>query len=387
MQKFSSEDCQFMARALRLAERGLLSTHPNPRVGCVLVRDGVVVGEGWHERAGGPHAEVVALRAAGEAALGSTAYVSLEPCSHYGRTPPCSEALIEAGIRRVVAAMQDPNPRVAGLGLAKLRAAGIEVTVGLLETEAEALNKGFCQRMRTGKPWLSSKLAMSLDGRTAMASGESRWITGVAARSDVHRLRARSSAILTGVGTLLADDPALTVRLSGDDSPLVQLEVERQPARVVLDSHFRTPANSRLLAQPGRNLILGLEREASCSVHLQAEAAELHFLPADAQGRVDLSAAVALLGRLEFNEVMVEAGAILNGGLLQAGLVDQWIVYLAPCILGDRGRGLFHLPGLERMADRFDLKLLETRQVGDDLRLTFGQSAASSFYLPNTTIC
>ncbi len=366
-----ADDARFMARAIRLAERGLNTTHPNPRVGCVLVREGRIVGEGWHAFAGGPHAEIEALRTAGGAARGATAYVSLEPCSHHGRTPPCAEALIEAKVSRVVAAMVDPNPQVAGRGLKLLEAAGIETSVGLLESEAEALNRGFCKRMRTGLPWVFSKLAMSLDGRTAMASGASRWITGADARRDVHRLRARSAAVLTGIETVLADDPAMTVRLTAAEAEGDHLEMQRQPARFVLDSHFRLPSSAKIIHPPGRVLVVGLDSEADKAKGLRAAGVEVHLLPEDGNGRVDLRAVMELLGRLEFNEVMVEAGATLNGALLKAGLADEWVVYLAPCILGDEGRGLFHLPGLSRMADRFDLKLVEARQVGRDLRLTF----------------
>jgi len=352
-----------MARALRLAERGLNTTHPNPRVGCVLVRDGRIVGEGWHARAGGPHAEVEALRMAGELARGATAYVTLEPCCHHGKTPPCSEALLAAGVTRVIAAITDPNPKVSGGGLEQLRTAGIEVVSGLLANDAELLNLGFLRRMRSGRPYVISKLATSLDGRTAMASGESQWITSAEARADVHRLRARSSAILTGVDTVLADDPALTVRLDG-------LPVERQPRRVVLDSRLRTPPSAKILSPPESCLIL------TCSEGRQADAlraagAEVRMLPAGEGGRVDLPAALDELGRLECNELMIEAGATLNGALLTAGLVDEWWVYLAPCVLGDRGRALFHLPGLERMADRYELTWIGSRQVGRDLRLRF----------------
>ncbi len=373
------EDARFMALALRLAELGMNTTHPNPRVGCVLVRDGVLVGEGWHERVGGPHAEVDALRKAGAAARGATVYVSLEPCCHHGKTPPCVEGLIKAGVSRVVAAMTDPNPLVSGKGLAMLAAAGVETSVGLLETESKALNPGFCKRMATGLPWVFSKLAMSLDGRTAMASGESRWITGPEARRDVHRLRARSSAILTGIGTVLSDDPFLTARFAshpnpkgdGENVPGDVIPLGRQPARIVVDSRFRLPPSAKLLAQPGRTLLLGLETEAAKAEALREAGAEIHFLPAGLDGRVDLNAAMELLGQLQFNEVMVEAGATLNGELLRDGLVDEYVVYLAPCILGDRGRGLFHLPGLELMADRFELALQDVRRVGKDLRLNF----------------
>jgi len=300
----------------------------------------------------------------------------LEPCCHHGKTPPCVEGLIKAGVSRVVAAMTDPNPLVSGKGLATLAAAGIATSVGLLETESKALNPGFCKRMATGLPWVFSKLAMSLDGRTAMASGESRWITGPEARRDVHRLRARSSAILTGIGTVLADDPFLTARFA---SPVQRrdniassdvIPLGSQPARIVVDSRFRLPPSAKLLAQPGRTLLLGLETEAAKAEVLREAGAEIHFLPAGLDGRVDLNAAMKLLGQLQFNEVMVEAGATLNGELLRDGLVDEWVVYLAPCILGDGGRGLFHLPGLELMADRFELALQDVRRVGKDIRIT-----------------
>ncbi len=352
-----------MAQAIRLAERGLNTTSPNPRVGCVLVKNGMVVGEGWHERAGEPHAEVLALQIAGEKAQGATAYVSLEPCCHYGKTPPCAEGLINAGVKRVVAAMTDPNPLVAGKGLKMLEEAGIQTAVGLLETEAKALNPGFCKRMKTGRPFVFSKLAMSLDGRTAMASGESRWITCPESRHDVHRLRARSCAILTGIGTVLADDPFLTARDSAQNS------MNRQPARIVVDSRFRLPPTAKLLTQPGRTLLLGLDAEAAKADALRRAGAEIHFLPAGLDGRVDLNAAMELLGQLQFNEVMVEAGATLNGELLRDGLVDEYVVYLAPCVLGDEGRGLFHLPGLELMADRFELAIKDVRSVGKDIRV------------------
>lgn len=247
MTEYSAADYEYMAHALQLAMRGLYTTHPNPRVGCVLVKDGQMVGEGWHEFAGGPHAEVNALKMAGNKAKGATVYLSLEPCSHQGRTPPCSQALIDAGVSRVIAAMQDPNPQVAGQGLAQLREAGIEVETGLLEAQAEALNPGFISRMRHGRPYVRHKLAMSLDGRTAMASGESKWITSDAARQDVQRMRAQSDAILTGVGTVLADDPAMTVRLEGH---------KRQPMRVVVDTHLSMPTEAKILSQPGKTVVM-----------------------------------------------------------------------------------------------------------------------------------
>ncbi len=356
----SVADHLWIARALRLAERGRYTTDPNPRVGCVLVRDGEVVGEGWHRRAGGPHAEIEALRAAGDDARAADCYVTLEPCCHHGRTPPCTEALIEAGVRRVVAAMADPNPQVAGNGLAQLRAAGIETVCGMLEKEAEALNRGFVSRHRRGRPWVTAKLAASLDGRTALASGESKWITSAAARADVHRLRAASSAILTGIGTVLADDPRLDAR--------VEAEVV-QPLRVVVDSRLRMPADARMLGLPGGTLIAACRPDPQRQARLEAAGAEVWPAPEKA-GRVDLEALLAELARREVNEVLVEAGPRLNGALAEAALVDEWVVYLAPCLLGDEGRGLFHLPGIRVMADRIDLRFDEVRQVGPDLRLT-----------------
>ena len=353
-----------MARALQLAERGLYTTDPNPRVGCVLVRDGAVVGEGWHERAGGPHAEINALRQAGAQAAGATAYVTLEPCSHHGRTPPCSAALVEAGVVRVVAAMQDPNPRVAGSGLQALQQAGIEATSGVLAAAAEALNPGFVKRMRTGLPWVRCKLAMSLDGRTAMASGESQWITGAAARQDAHRLRARASAILSGIDTVLADDPALTVRLEEPETTPVE-----PPLRVILDSRLRIPDDAQLLGLPGATLLLTGVTRPEQHTRLARPRVSLVTLPLQ-EGRLDLVAVLRHLGGLELNEVHVEAGATLCGALLQAGLVDELVIYMAPHLMGDAARGLFTLPGLERMAQRIDLKVTDIRAVGEDWRIT-----------------
>lgn len=359
-----SDDYQYMARALQLAERGLYTTDPNPRVGCVLVRDGAIVGEGWHERAGEPHAEVHALREAGERARGATAYVTLEPCCHQGRTPPCSQALIVAGVARVVVAMQDPNPRVAGGGLAQLRAAGVATESGLLGAAAEALNPGFVSRMRRNRPYVRCKLAMSLDGRTAMASGESKWITGAAARADVQRLRARSSAILTGAGTVLADDPALTVRIDGQPAQLC-----RQPLRVVLDTHLSMPATARLLKEPGATLVLTASAAGGPRATLEQAGAEVRLLPAS-DGGVSLAAVMDELAAREINEVLLETGAVLAGGMLRDGLIDELIVYMAPVLLGDAARGLFHLPGLDRIGDRIGLEIADVRRVGDDWRIT-----------------
>ena len=357
--EFTAEDAGFMARAIELARRGLYTTDPNPRVGCVIVKEGRIIGEGWHQQAGEAHAEVVALEAAGAGARGATAFVSLEPCSHHGRTPPCSRALIESGIHRVVAAMEDPNPKVAGSGLRQLREAGILTQSGLLASAAEGLNPGFCQRMRSGRPLIRSKLAMSLDGRTAMASGESRWITGADARRDVHRWRARSSAIVTGIDTVLADDPELTARLD---------ETVLQPVRVVLDSTLRFPAMSRMARLTGRTVLLTTNVG---DLSRLIPGVEIIVLPAEAEGRLNLSAVLAWFGEQEFNEVLFEAGPTLNGALLRANLVDEWILYMAPLILGDGGRGLFHLPELERMADRFEMSLAGMRQIGSDIRMQF----------------
>ncbi len=365
----NAADVRHMARALQLAERGRYTTDPNPRVGCVIVRDGRVVGEGWHRKAGEPHAERIALAAAGAAARGATAYVTLEPCSHHGRTPPCADSLVEAGVARVVAAMQDPNPLVAGAGLARLRAAGIEVTAGVLEPAAQALNPGFLRRMVSGRPYVRCKLAMSLDGRTAMASGESQWITGADARRDVQRLRARSSAVLTGVDTVLADDPSLNVRLAPAELPGVEtLDYLRQPLRVVLDSRLRTPPTARLLGLPGRTLVVcAAPAAARAADALRAAGAEVLAVAGD--GRPDLGAVLAALARREVNEVLVEAGPTLAGAFAAAGLFDEIWLYAAPHLMGDGARGLFHLPGITAMRQRLPLQIEDVRMVGRDLRL------------------
>ena len=352
-----------MARALRLAERGLMTAAPNPRVGCVLVSAGEVVGEGWHERAGQPHAEIHALQQAGAQASGATAYVTLEPCCHQGRTPPCTQALIAAGITRVVAAMEDPNPHVAGKGLSALRAAGIEAAAGLLADAAEQLNAGFVMRMRQGRPRVRCKLAMSIDGRTAMASGESRWITGDAARADVHRLRGRSDAIMTGIGTVLADDPSLTLRIDG------QHEDAWQPLRVILDSKLRIPPGAKLLDLPGETLIITGVADAENEARLTRTGVRIAMLPLQ-HGQLELAAVLQHLGTLQINEVHLEAGATLCGAMLQAGLVDELVIYMAPHLMGDAARGLFALPGLEQMAQRVKLTITDIRAVGDDWRIT-----------------
>lgn len=356
-----------MARALRLAERGRYSTHPNPQVGCVLVKDGAVVGEDWHRKAGDSHAEVLALHAAGAAAAGATAYVTLEPCSHFGRTPPCVEALIEAKVARVVAAMQDPNPQVRGRGLARLRAAGVAVQWGLMGESAACLNPGFISRMQRGRPLVRLKLAASLDGRTAMASGESRWITGASARRDVHRWRAEAGAVLTGVNTVIADNPSLNVRLPGEWSP---------PLRIVLDSTLRTPASARMLALPGRTLIMTTAAHNPAWAALQAAGAEVVQIASHGM-RVDLANALDELARREVNTVLVEGGARLGGALLRAGLVDEVILYTAGRLLGGAARALAEFAGLERLADAPVLCLEDVRQVGEDLRITARPSLRS----------
>lgn len=358
---FSADDHRYMARALQLAERGLYTTDPNPRVGCVLVRDNAIVGEGWHERAGEAHAEVHALQVAGAAARGGTAYVTLEPCCHQGRTPPCSNALIKAGVSRVVVAMHDPHAQVDGGGISQLQTAGITVDSGLMEAQARQLNPGFIRRMQRGRPYVRLKLAMSLDGRTAMASGESQWITGAAARQDVQHWRARSSAILTGVGTVLADDPSMTVRLE---------QTERQPLRVIVDTNLSTPPDAKILQQPGQTVIMTCSEDEAARTELQNAGAVVTAVPPDAHNNVDLAAVLDQLGELEINELHVETGATLAGALMQAGLVDELIIYMAPTLLGDAARGLFHLPGIETMDDRLPLLIKDIRAVGEDWRIT-----------------
>lgn len=359
----------WMSRALELAARGRYSTQPNPRVGCVIVRDGEVVGEGFHERAGGPHAEIAALAAAGERARGADLFVSLEPCVHQGRTPPCTQALIGAGVRRVVAAMEDPNPKVAGKGLQALREAGIEIELGVLEPQAEALNRGFISRMRRGRPWLTLKLAMSLDGRTALGSGESRWITGPAARADVHRLRAEAGAVLTSVETVLVDDPELTVRdfSSGCD---------RAPDRIVLDTRLRSAPEAQVWKPGARRIALAVRPATDRLEALRALGVEVELLANSNDGHLDLPAALATLGRMEINAVLAECGPTLAGALLQAGVVDELVVYAAPSLLGHEGRALATLPGISGLDQRLRWTFVEAEPVGADLRLTLHPESA-----------
>lgn len=361
------QDEMYMARALKLAQQGRFTTHPNPRVGCVIVRDGEIVGEGFHYRAGEPHAEVHALRMAGDRARGATAYVTLEPCSHHGRTPPCCEALIAAGVARVVAAMQDPNPQVAGRGLYRLQQEGIEVSHGLMMSEAETLNKGFLKRMRTGFPYVQLKLGASLDGRTAMANGESQWITSAQARRDVQLLRAQSHAILTSSATVLADDPALTVRweeLNADTQALYPQENVRQPVRIVVDSQNRVTPQHRISQQAGETWFARTKADDRTWPQSVRE-----IIVPEHNGHADLVTLMMLLGKQQINSVWVEAGANLAGALLQAGLVDELIIYLAPKLLGSDARGLCVLPGLSALADAPQFKFNEIRQVGPDVCL------------------
>ncbi len=369
---FTVDDHGYMARALQLAARGRNGCHPNPRVGCVLVRDGHIVGEGWHERAGQAHAEVIAIDAAGDQARGARAYVTLEPCCHHGKTPPCTQALVDAGVTSVVAALRDPNPAVSGAGLAALEDAGLSVGAGLMAEQSAALNRGFIKRMTAGRPFVRAKLAVSLDGRTAMADGESQWVTGEASRRDVHGLRASSSAILTGIGTVLADDPSLNVRLAPASAGW------RQPLRVVIDSGLRMPAHGRMLSLPGDTLILACRGDDRARDRLEKAGAQVTMLP-ERGGRVDMAAAMRHLASLEINDVLVEAGPTLQGTLMAGRLVDELVVYLAPHLMGSAGLGMFELPQLERMRDRVGLTVRDRRVVGEDLRIV----ATPTFHDPD----
>ena len=363
---FTPSDHHHMSHALRLANKGKYTTHPNPRVGCVIVKDNKIIGEGFHVKTGEPHAEVHALQMAGNFAKGATAYVTLEPCSHTGQTPPCASALIESGVSRVIAAMQDPNPLVAGSGLDMLKKAGIDVSNGLLEEQARKLNAGFIKRMKHGLPFVRIKLAMGLDGRTAMASGESMWITGTAARQDVQHLRAQADAILTGKGTVLMDNPSLNVRLSADD---LGIEGEiRQPTRVILDSDLSTPTNAKLFSLAGNNWIFTNSHDEKKAQQLQAAGADI--INMKNQGRLPLKTVLQELANRQINEVHVEAGATLCGALLQESLVDEIVVYMAPHIMGCNTHGLFDLPLIDKMQDRISIKIQDIRAIGDDWRIT-----------------
>ena len=358
---FSDPDQRHMAQALALAERGLYGTTPNPRVGCVLVRDGAVLAEGWHARAGGPHAEAAAIAEANARGLnlrGATAYVTLEPCNHQGRTPPCARALIEAGVARVVIAMADPNPTASG-GMQALREAGITVECGLLQAEAEALNPGFIARVTRQRPWVRMKIAASLDGRTALVDGRSQWITGAAARQDGHQWRARACAILTGIGTVRDDDPQLNVR---------DVDTTRQPLRVVIDSRLETPLSARIL-QGSKTLLLSAIDDPAREAAYAVRGVEVERVPSNVQGKTDLPLVLETLARRGINELHVEAGAKLNGSLLREGCVDELLIYLAPSVIGDTGLGMFALPPLAELAAQQRLQFTDVRQFGDDLRI------------------
>jgi len=360
MTGFNDIDHRHMAEAMRLAEQGSFTTKPNPMVGCVIAHGPAVVGRGWHARAGEPHAEALALREAGGRAAGATAFVTLEPCAHFGRTPPCADALVAAGITRVVAALKDPFHAVSGRGFTALQAAGIAVEHGLLAAEAEWMNRGFLMRARQGRPWVRVKMAMSLDGRTALASGESKWITGEAARADVHRYRARASAVMTGLGTALADNPRLTARLPEGEACV-------PPMRVVLDHHGALPHNSHLLDGEAPTVVA----HADDIVPDYGPTVE-GFAVRRIDGHLDLLAALSQLATRQVNEVQVEAGATLAGALLRAGLVDELLLYVAPVVLGDRGRPLFAGIEMANMADRFGFERVDVHAFDDgDLRLTY----------------
>lgn len=368
MTDWTHDDHRYMAQALRLARHGLYTTTPNPRVGCVLVKGGQVIGEGWHACAGGHHAEVAAIASTRVPVRGATAYITLEPCCHYGRTPPCTDTLIGAGIAEVVYAMADPNPEVSGRGAEVLATAGIRVRGGLMGEAALALNRGFVSRMTRGRPWLRLKIAATLDGRTALADGDSRWITGRPARTDVHRLRAQSCAVMTGIGTLLADDPLLNVR---------HVETTRQPLRVVVDNNLAFPTDAATLREPGGVLVATASNDDDRIEAVQAAGAEVLQLNT-ARGRVDLARLLAALGERGLNEVLVEAGQNLNGALLAAGLVDELVVYINARVMGSSGRGMFALPLAESMEAAAGFVITDTRMVGPDLRLTLCPRGATS---------
>ncbi len=367
---WAASDYQHMSRALQIARRGLYSTDPNPRVGCVIVKGNTVLAEGWHQRAGQPHAEIEALKIASEKnasvnITGATCYVSLEPCVHHGRTPPCTDSLIDSGIKRVVAAMLDPNPLVSGKGLQQLNDAGIETACGLMEAQARELNPGFEMRMREGRPFVRCKLAMSLDGRTALANGESKWISSAESRMDVQRLRARSSAIMTGVGTVIADDPSMNVRLSEEK----RTEGQRQPLRVILDSELDIPLDAKILSLPGDAIIFHASEDSDKKQKLANIGVELISVEAK-RGAVFLEYVLRYLAReKEVNEVLLETGSTLSGEMLQAGLIDELIFYLAPTLLGPDAKSLFQLPMIEKMVDRVSLSFSDIRTIGQDIRI------------------
>jgi len=357
---FTPADHAFMSRALQLAKKGLYTTTPNPRVGCVITRNDEIVGSGWHEKAGQPHAEINALTMAGAAAQGATAYVTLEPCSHHGRTPPCADALIRAGIARVVIAVQDPNPQVRGGGIAALEQAGIAVQTGLMRDPAEALNVGFIKRMQQKKPWVSVKMAVSLDGKTALNNGQSQWITGEAARRDGHHWRARSCAIMTGIGTIRADNPRLTVR---------HVPASRQPRKMIIDNHLAIPIDADILKE-GDTCIFTASAGNTAKI-ARLERMGVHVIPTErtGQGQVNLASAMTTLAQLECNEILVEAGSALSGALIRAGLVDELIVYMAPSLLGGSARNMFQWPEFTSLEQKTTLRIMDMRMIGRDIRI------------------
>ena len=355
---FSSDDHAYMSQALQLAEKGLYSTSPNPRVGCVIVRDGKIVGSGWHVKTGQPHAEINALNIAGGAAQGATVYLTLEPCSHYGRTHPCAEALIRAKVAKVIIAMQDPNPLVAGKGASLLKQSGINVLVGLMGEWAKDLNVGFVSRMTNNRPWVRMKIAASLDGKTALNNGVSQWITGEAARHDGHRLRARSCAVLTGIGTVLEDDPQLSVRF---------IETPRQPLRIIIDSRLKIPTTARVLRGGGELIFTTTDNKERISA-LKEVGAHPIILPNE-KGKIDLAGLMQILADFEINELLVEAGNRLSGAFIREGLVDELIIYLAPHLIGNRAMGMLQLPELTDLSEKYNLKIKDLRMVGKDIRI------------------
>lgn len=356
---FSSTDYVFMSEAIRLAEKGLYTTSPNPRVGCVIVKNGEIIGRGWHEKAGLPHAEINALKQAATEVKGSTVYVTLEPCCHHGRTPPCTDALINAGIAKLIIAMQDPNPLVAGKGIQQLRTAGIEVQYGLLEAQANQLNIGFVSRMVRQRPWIRVKIAASLDGKIALANGKSQWITGEAARTDVHRSRARSCAILTGINTIKHDDPELSVR---------HVQTTRQPLRVILDNRLEITTNAKVLQKTG-SLIFTTLQDSEKIQSLMEKGAQVIVLPSPT-GKLDLAEVMSKLAEFELNEILVEAGSTLNGALIESRFVDEIIIYCAPILLGNSAQSMLNLPELTSLAQKWKLEITEIGKVGCDIKIT-----------------
>lgn len=370
----TSTDLLYMQQAIDLAKKGLYSTKPNPAVGCVIVKDGQIVGEGWHQQAGQPHAERIALAQARDGAKGATAYVTLEPCSHFGRTPPCADGLIEAQVARVVVAMQDPNPLVAGQGIERIRNAGIEVLVGVLEAEAKQVNLGFIRKMEKQLPFVRLKMASSLDGRTAMENGESHWITGEESRLEVHRMRARCGALITGIGTVLADNPSLTVRLSDEELAKLNLNQENcHPIRVVLDPNLSMPLDAKMLNLPGRTILMTsretAERSPEIVEAIDAKGVEMVAVAAE-DDRLDIESILRYLAEVEqINDVMVESGAIVAGAFIQSGLVNELHCFIAPSLMGNMAKPMFVLPGLDTMADKINLRIQSMERFGEDARI------------------